>query len=65
MPMRLRKLIGSVGVVVFLIAYAALVATLADHIPSYWLVRLVYFALAGVFWGVPLIPLLRWMNRGA
>lgn len=64
MPARIRKLIGGVGIVVFLVAYACLASMLFDHLPNQPLVRLVYMAVAGIGWGVPLIPLIQWMNRG-
>jgi uncharacterized membrane protein len=64
MSARLRKLIGLVAILAFLTAYVAVVATLGDRIPKQWAVQLIYFGLAGVLWGVPLFPLIRWMNRG-
>ena len=64
MPKRVRKLIGGVGIVAFLIAYAVLVVTVADHVPRMWPAQLAFFVAAGLLWGVPLIPFLTWMNRG-
>ena len=64
MPGRLRKLIGLFAVLGFLAAYIAIAVIVADRLPDHWLVKLVYFAFVGVAWGVPLIPLFRWMNRG-
>jgi hypothetical protein len=64
MPARIRKLIGGVGVVAFLIAYAVLMTVIADHLPNQWAVKLIFFVVAGVGWGLPLIPLITWMNRG-
>ena len=64
MSARLRKLIGMVGILAFLVAYVALVATLGDRLPKHWWVQVIYFGLAGVLWGVPLFPLISWMNRG-
>jgi hypothetical protein len=64
MPARVRKLIGSILVLVFLAVYVGVVVTVADHIPNLWIAKLVFFSLAGVLWGVPLIPLITWMNRG-
>ncbi|WP_158918610.1 DUF2842 domain-containing protein, partial [Caulobacter sp. S45] len=45
-------------------AYAAVVATAAGHLPDNAALRLVFFALAGICWGLPLIPFISWMNRG-
>ena len=64
MPARLRKLIGSAGVVAFLLAYIWVLVVLADHVPANTWVQTLFFAVAGVLWGVPLIPLIRWMNAG-
>jgi hypothetical protein len=64
MPARLRKLIGGVGILVFLLFYMGLVAMIADHLPNHWAVHLVFFLMAGTAWGAPLIPLITWMNRG-
>jgi len=64
MSARLRKLIGMVGILIFLGAYVVGVATLGDHIPKLWWVEVLYYGLAGVVWGVPLFPLIRWMNAG-
>jgi hypothetical protein len=63
MTLRTRKFLGSIFVVVFVIAYAAGVVTLGDHVPDLWWAKLVFYVLAGVSWGVPILPLLRWMNR--
>jgi len=65
MSPRARKFIGMFGVLGFLAAYVGLVAILADHVPDHWAARLVFFVTAGVAWGVPILPLIRWMNRGA
>jgi hypothetical protein len=62
LPTRLRKLIGSAGVVAFLGFYVWAVSLLADRLPHAIWARTVFFAAAGVLWGVPLIPLIRWMN---
>lgn len=62
MPARLRKLIGSLGVVGFLLGYIMGVTVLADRLPDSTLWRTFFFLAAGVLWGVPLIPLIRWMN---
>jgi|APCry1669190288_1035285.scaffolds.fasta_scaffold39253_2 hypothetical protein len=62
MPVRTRKIVGSFGVVFFVIAYAALVVTIAEHLPDLWWVKALFFTPAGILWGVPILPLLKWMN---
>jgi hypothetical protein len=64
MSARVRKLIGMIGILVFLTAYVVAVATLGDRLPKLWFVQLLYYGIAGVVWGLPLFPLITWMNRG-
>ena len=64
MTARVRKLIGSAGVLVFLAAYIWAATLLADHVPPQPMAQTLFFALVGVLWGVPLLPLIRWMNAG-
>lgn len=64
MSARVRKLIGMFAILGFLLAYVVGVATLGDHVPKHWLPEVIYYGLAGVLWGVPLFPLISWMNRG-
>ena len=64
MTARTRKLIGSMAIVAFMAMYIAGVAILAEALPPSWGVQLAFFVVAGVAWGVPLIPLISWMNRG-
>ena len=64
MPTRLRKLVGSVGILVFLGAYVGIAGAVYVRIPPGPLFTLAYFAVVGIAWGLPLIPLIRWMNGG-
>jgi hypothetical protein len=62
--MRWRKFIGSAGMLVFLGAYAIAAVMVYEHLPDLKALRLVYMVVAGIGWGVPLFPLITWMNRG-
>lgn len=64
MNVRTRKLIGSMAILGFLGVYIGAVALLGEALPPIWWVQLVFFVVAGVAWGLPLIPLIRWMNAG-
>lgn len=64
MPARVRKLIGLVAILAFLTVYLATVAMLSLRVPDIWWAKLAYYAVTGTFWGVPLFPLIRWMNAG-
>ena len=63
MSARVRKFIGLIAILVFCGGYVVVVSTIGDYLPDHWLARLIYYALAGTLWGVPLFPLIRWMNR--
>ena len=65
MSARLRKFIGLFGILGFLLFYVGLVVRGAHFVPAHGPWQFVYFALAGVLWGVPILPLISWMNRGA
>ncbi|MEW5684277.1 MAG: DUF2842 domain-containing protein [Pseudomonadota bacterium] len=60
---RARKFIGMIAILAFLAFYVVVIVTVGEHIPKHWVAQLAYFGLAGCLWGVPLFPLIRWMNR--
>lgn len=64
MPARLRKLIGLFGILGFLTAYVVAVIAVGERVPAHWAAQIAFYALAGVLWGVPILPLITWMNRG-
>ena len=64
MSARVRKLIGLFVILGFMFAYIVAAITLADHVPAHRAVQLIYFVVVGSAWFVPLIPLMKWMNRG-
>jgi hypothetical protein len=64
MSARVRKLIGLFGILVFVTAYALIASKIADHLPDNFAVQAVFYLVAGLAWGVPILPLISWMNRG-
>jgi hypothetical protein len=66
MRSRQRKLIGAFAMVFFVIFYAlaamALAQVTALKVESTFL-RLPIFAVLGMGWALPMIPLIRWMER--
>jgi len=64
MSARWRKLIGGVGMLVFLAVYARTAVVVFGYLPSQPWLQLAYMAIVGIAWGVPLIPFISWMNRG-
>jgi uncharacterized membrane protein len=65
MPRRLRKLIGTVVMIVFVMVYALFAMALADsHVSEApEVVRTLVYAVLGLAWVTPLLPLIRWMER--
>ena len=64
MKPRVRKLVGLVAILAYLLFYMGLIANLARFVPEHGPWQLVFFVLAGVLWGVPILPLISWMNGG-
>lgn len=65
MPVRLRKLIGMMLLVIIVILYALIattiaVARLAES--SAW-VHLAYFAVTGILWVLPAMLVIKWMAK--
>ena len=65
MTARTRKLIGTVGLLVFLAVYAWIAVVIGAGritLASHW-VQLAYFVAAGLLWVIPAGLLMRWMQR--
>ncbi len=64
MPVRLRKLIGTVIIVALVVIYALVATTIATYrlAESAWYVHLLYFLFSGVLWVVPAMFVIRWME---
>ena len=65
MPIRLRKLIGAVALLVLVVVWALLAMALAQSAltsVSGW-VAAIYYVIAGLGWVLPAMPLVRWMSR--
>jgi hypothetical protein len=61
---RVRKAAGGLIMLVFLFVYAVLMTTIAGHLPDNRAVQLVFYAVAGLGWCLPLFPLIYWMEKG-
>ena len=57
----LRSLIGSLAMLAFLAGYIWLATAIAARLPDAPWAWLVFYAVVGSAWGVPLIPLLSWI----
>ncbi|HEY3694132.1 DUF2842 domain-containing protein [Phenylobacterium sp.] len=64
MNARVRKLIGLAALLVFIVFYVGAMARIGEHVSKHWAAQLAFYALAGIGWGLPILPLISWMNRG-
>ena len=58
-----RRLIACIGIVVFLAVYVVIVTAIAGFLHGGKITALIYFALAGTLWGLPIIPLISWSEN--
>jgi hypothetical protein len=65
MSRRKRKLIGTILLVVLVPAYAMIMVELSRYLlaGAGWFTQLVFFVIAGFIWALPVLPLIRWMER--
>jgi Protein of unknown function (DUF2842) len=64
MHVRARRAVATVGTLVFLAFYVWLVITIGDLLPKHPLIDVLFYGIAGTAWGVPLLPLFSWAERG-
>ncbi len=55
----IATLVGLVGMTAYIVA----AVTLADDVPSGWVVQSLYFAVAGLLWFIPVRWLMLWAAR--
>ena len=63
MPMRVKKMLGSLFIFLFVVFWILLAMGLARHVPPQWYWQLAFYAVMGLGWGVPIFPVLSWMER--
>ena len=63
MGSRTRRFIATRGVLLFLTFWVWGAVSINDVLPNIWWLDLIFFTVAGIGWGIPLIPLLRWAER--
>jgi hypothetical protein len=64
MPLRLRKLVGGVALFVLVIVWALLAMALAQFpaIRDNAILSILYYAIAGIGWVLPAMPIIAWMS---
>jgi hypothetical protein len=65
MPIRLRKLIGAVLLIVLVVTWALIAMALAQSpaIKANGLIEVLYYVVAGLGWVLPAMPLIRLLSR--
>jgi len=65
MPRRTRKLIGTLAILLFVLVYGPLAMALAESriLEASKPIQVVAYAVLGLAWIFPLMPLIRWMER--
>ena len=59
----MRKIIGSLILLVWVIAYVAVATVIGDRIAyEHWIWRVLYFPIVGLAWILPVRPLLKWIH---
>ncbi|MGB8278442.1 MAG: DUF2842 domain-containing protein [Methylovirgula sp.] len=66
MRKNLRKFIGSVTMLSFVVVYALIAMVLAQARPvqnAAWYVQTLVYAALGMAWILPMMPLIKWMEK--
>ena len=66
MPRRLRTLVGTITILVFVCVYALCAIAIADSriVNAPKLVQTIAYIVLGIAWIFPIMPLIRWMEGG-
>jgi hypothetical protein len=65
MPIRLRKLLGAIMLIALVVTWALVAMALAQSavVKANGVIEVIYYAVAGLGWVLPAMPLIRWMSR--
>ena len=65
MPIRLRKFIGAILLILLVVTWALLAMALAQSplVKTNGVIEALYYVVAGLGWVLPAMPLIRWMSR--
>jgi Protein of unknown function (DUF2842) len=65
MPIRVRKLVGTIMLIVLVVTWALLAMALAQSplVKANGAIEVIYYVIAGLGWVLPAMPLIRWMSR--
>ena len=60
---RIRKLLGSLGLLFGLIFYILIAVAIGARLPHIMLVELPYYIIAGILWIFPAYRIITWMHK--
>src|SRR6516162_1596654 len=65
MPIRLRKFIGAILLILLVVTWALLAMAFAQSplVKTNGVIEVIYYVVAGLGWVLPAMPLIRWMSR--
>lgn len=64
MSARARKFVGMLALLAFMVLWIWAAVSLSVFVPTFWPFQLIYYVVVGTGWFVPMVPLVKWMNRG-
>ncbi|RYG02937.1 MAG: DUF2842 domain-containing protein [Caulobacteraceae bacterium] len=62
MPLRAKKIIGSLAIFLIMIGWLVLTVSISGFVPRHWLAELLFYAIMGLGWCLPVMPVLTWME---
>jgi hypothetical protein len=65
MPIRLRKFIGAIALIILVVVWAlvAMAVAQAPFIFGNMIASIAYYVIAGIGWVLPAMPIVSWMSR--
>ena len=65
MPIRLRKFIGAILLILLVVTWALLAMAFAQSplVKANGMIEVLYYVVAGLGWVLPAMPLIRWVSR--
>jgi len=65
MNQRTRKLVGTIAIIIFVMIYGPIAMALAESriMAAPQLIQVIAYAVLGLAWILPVMPVIRWMQR--
>ena len=62
MPLRIKKIIGSLAICAIVVLWIIGAVSLSGLVPRHPVAELLYYAVMGLGWALPVMPILSWME---